>query len=140
MFVRLSLTIKGYLLTYLLIRTQTVTIWLLSFSVIGCSIKLSFCVVVTCAVVKCLIYLAVRRLSSACRCCHCCAQIRGVYDDVKLNTLYDVLHDPIYRKTWDPNILEGEEICRIDASNDIGYYASQCLPPQHVCVICTVVW
>ena len=57
---------------------------------------------------------------------HCviCIQIRGLYDDVKVSTLYDVLHDPVYRKTWDPSILEGEEICRIDASNDIGYYAS----------------
>ena len=51
-------------------------------------------------------------------------QIRGIYEDVKLNTLYDVLHDPVYRKTWDPNILEGEEICRIDVNSDVGYYAS----------------
>jgi len=65
-------------------------------------------------------FLGVHRLPT----CHCYAQIGGIYDDVKLNTLYDVLHDPIYRKTWDPNILEGEEICRIDANNDIGYYAS----------------
>jgi len=53
-----------------------------------------------------------------------CVQIRGIYDDVKLNTLYDVLHDPVYRKTWDPNLLEGEEICRIDTNSDVGYYAS----------------
>jgi len=53
-----------------------------------------------------------------------CLQIRGIYSDVKVATLYDVLHDPIYRKTWDPSVLEGEEICRIDANNDVGYYAS----------------
>jgi len=47
-----------------------------------------------------------------------------MYTDVKLSTLYDVLQDPVYRKTWDPNILEGQEICRINATNDIGYYAS----------------
>jgi len=56
-----------------------------------------------------------------------------MYSDVKVSTLYDVLHDPIYRKTWDFNILEGQEICRIDANNDIGYYASAC-----VCVCVSV--
>lgn len=50
-------------------------------------------------------------------------KIRGEYDNVSASTLYDVLHDPVYRKTWDPNIIEGLEICRIDANNDIGYYA-----------------
>ena len=58
------------------------------------------------------------------RCSVTVLQIRGTYSDVKVATLYDVLHDPVYRKTWDPNILEGQEICRIDANNDIGYYAS----------------
>ena len=53
-------------------------------------------------------------------------QIRGIYPDVKVSTLYDVLHDPVYRKQWDPSILDGEEICRIDANNDVGYYASTC--------------
>lgn len=52
-------------------------------------------------------------------------QIRGDYSDVRASTLYDVIHDPIYRSTWDPNILEGKEICRIDNCNDIGYYASK---------------
>ena len=56
-----------------------------------------------------------------------CLQIRGIYPDVKISTLYDVLHDPVYRKEWDPSILDGEEICRIDANNDIGYYASMCV-------------
>lgn len=50
-------------------------------------------------------------------------KIRGTYDNVTASTLYDVLHDPIYRKEWDPNIIEGQEVCRIDANNDIGYYA-----------------
>lgn len=50
-------------------------------------------------------------------------KIRGTYDDVRAVTLYDVLHDPVYRKSWDPNIIEGQEICRIDSNNDIGYYA-----------------
>jgi len=52
------------------------------------------------------------------------AQIRGVYDDVTAADVYDVLHDPRYRKTWDPNIAAGREICRINQGSEIGYYAS----------------
>ena len=55
-----------------------------------------------------------------------------MYSDVKLTTLYDVLHDALYRKTWDPSMLDGQEICRINDNNDIGYYAStylsDCVP------------
>lgn len=56
-------------------------------------------------------------------------KIRGDYSDVKAETIYDVIHDPVYRATWDPNILEGKEICRIDATNDIGYYAMKLPKP-----------
>ena len=60
-----------------------------------------------------------------------------MYSDVKVSILYDVLHDPIYRKTWDFNILEGQEICRIDANNDIGYYASACVCVCVCVCVCT---
>ena len=63
-----------------------------------------------------------------------CVQIRGIYTDVKLSTLYDVLHDPVYRRKWDPNILEGQEVCCINANNDIGYYASTCVYTTALCV------
>lgn len=56
-------------------------------------------------------------------------KIKGVYPDVKVSTLYDVIQDPSYRKIWDPTIIEGREICRIDANNDIGYYAMQLPKP-----------
>ena len=52
-------------------------------------------------------------------------QIRSILDDVSAETLYDVLHDPDYRKTWDHSMLEGYEICAINPNNDIGYYASK---------------
>jgi len=50
-------------------------------------------------------------------------KIRGAYDDITAAILYDVIHDPFYRKLWDPNILEGKEICRVNDTSDIGYYA-----------------
>ena len=60
--------------------------------------------------------------------CHpLCLQIQGSYSDVTANTLYDVLHDPHYRKSWDPYLMEGFDICRISANSDIGYYASEWL-------------
>jgi len=48
------------------------------------------------------------------------------YQYVSLYTLYDVLHDPQYRKSWDPYMLEAFDICRISPNSDIGYYASEC--------------
>lgn len=50
-------------------------------------------------------------------------KVQCVFDDIDVATMYDVLHDPDYRKTWDKTMLEGSEICAIDPNNDIGYYA-----------------
>ncbi|CAG5134819.1 unnamed protein product [Candidula unifasciata] len=56
-------------------------------------------------------------------------KVRATFTDVDGATLYDVLHDPNYRKTWDQTMLEGAEICAINPNNDIGYYAIKCPPP-----------
>jgi len=40
-------------------------------------------------------------------------------------TLYDVLHDPEYRQTWDDHMVEGYNIQQIDANNDVGYYSAK---------------
>jgi len=39
--------------------------------------------------------------------------------------LYDVLHDPEYRVTWDDHMVEGYNIQQIDANNDVGYYSAK---------------
>lgn len=39
--------------------------------------------------------------------------------------LYDVLHDPDYRRVWDTNCLESLEIGLLNVNNDVGYYASE---------------
>jgi len=47
------------------------------------------------------------------------------YSDIQPMILYDVLHDPEYRSTWDENIMEGFLIERLDENNDVGYYSAK---------------
>jgi len=44
-------------------------------------------------------------------------------NNVKASTLYDVLHDPDYRREWDENMVDGYRIEQLDNNNDIGYYS-----------------
>ncbi|XP_038145427.1 START domain containing 14 [Cyprinodon tularosa] len=49
--------------------------------------------------------------------------------DVSAATMYDVIHDGQYRKTWDPNMLESRDIARISDNADFGYYSWLCPKP-----------
>lgn len=49
--------------------------------------------------------------------------------DVSAATMYDVLHDGQYRKSWDPNMLESFDIARISDNADVGYYSWLCPKP-----------
>ncbi|KPI87726.1 hypothetical protein ABL78_3199 [Leptomonas seymouri] len=39
--------------------------------------------------------------------------------------LYNQLHDAQYRATWDTNMIEGYNIVKLDAHNDVGYYSAR---------------
>ena len=52
-------------------------------------------------------------------------KIQTVFPDISSETLYDVLHDPDYRRVWDTNCLESLEIGLLNVNNDVGYYASE---------------
>nr|CAD7592926.1 unnamed protein product [Timema genevievae] len=64
-------------------------------------------------------------------------QIRSIFSDVSPVQMYDVLHDPEYRKVWDQHMLESHDIGCLNPNNDVGYYAmlSACSPrPSRKCV------
>jgi hypothetical protein len=52
-------------------------------------------------------------------------KIQTVFPDISSETLYDVLHDPDYRRVWDTHMLESLEIGLLNVCNDVGYYASE---------------
>jgi len=47
------------------------------------------------------------------------------FEDVTAQVLYDVLHDPDYRKVWDDKMVEGFLIEQLDKFNDVGYYSAK---------------
>lgn len=54
--------------------------------------------------------------------------------DVSAATMYDVLHDNQYRKTWDVAMSESYDIARLSANADVGYYS--CKDSIPACVLC----
>lgn len=53
-------------------------------------------------------------------------KIHSHFENISPDILFDVLHDPDYRRVWDSHMLASEEIGVINVNNDIGYYASKC--------------
>ncbi|KAJ8968680.1 hypothetical protein NQ317_003910 [Molorchus minor] len=50
-------------------------------------------------------------------------KVQTVFHDIHPNTLFDVLHDPDYRKEWDEHMQASIEIGYLNPNNDVGYYA-----------------
>nr|CAI5865148.1 unnamed protein product [Callosobruchus analis] len=56
-------------------------------------------------------------------------KVHTLFKDVHPNTVFDVLHDPDYRKTWDEHMLASIEIGYLNPNNDVSYYALSCPAP-----------
>jgi len=56
-------------------------------------------------------------------------KLRTSYTDIDCGTMYDVLHDPDYRKVWDKHMIDAYDIGCLNPNNDVGYYAMSCPPP-----------
>ncbi|XP_057705774.1 START domain containing 14 [Corythoichthys intestinalis] len=54
---------------------------------------------------------------------------KNTIKDVSAETMYDVIHDSKYRKTWDKVMLKSQDIAKVSACADIGYYAWNCPKP-----------
>ncbi|CAG9760476.1 unnamed protein product [Ceutorhynchus assimilis] len=56
-------------------------------------------------------------------------KVHSVFQNISANTMFDVLHDPDYRKKWDEHMMASIEIGYLNPNNDVGYYALSCPPP-----------
>ncbi|GAB6031829.1 hypothetical protein CHUAL_010231 [Chamberlinius hualienensis] len=50
-------------------------------------------------------------------------KVKSIFNDVKPSLLYDVLHDPEYRKVWDMYMIDSYDIGHLNVNNDVGYYS-----------------
>ncbi|KAG8303107.1 START domain-containing protein 10-like [Homalodisca vitripennis] len=56
-------------------------------------------------------------------------KVKAVFADINPEQLYDVLHDPEYRKVWDQHMIEAKDIGCLNPNNDVGYYSMSCPKP-----------
>ncbi|PNF37216.1 hypothetical protein B7P43_G00497 [Cryptotermes secundus] len=56
-------------------------------------------------------------------------KVHTVFAEVSPQQVYDVLHDPDYRKVWDQHMIESHDIGCLNPNNDVGYYAMSCPAP-----------
>lgn len=56
-------------------------------------------------------------------------KVHSVFQNVHADILFDVLHDPEYRKEWDEHMQASVEIGYLNPNNDVGYYAISCPAP-----------
>lgn len=56
-------------------------------------------------------------------------KVHSVFQNIHPDVLFDVLHDPEYRKEWDEHMQVSTEIGYLNPNNDVGYYAISCPPP-----------
>lgn len=56
-------------------------------------------------------------------------KVKAEFPNIHSDLLYDVLHDPEYRKVWDQHMIEAKDIGCLNPNNDVGYYSMSCPKP-----------
>ncbi|XP_075224426.1 START domain-containing protein 10-like [Lycorma delicatula] len=56
-------------------------------------------------------------------------KVKAIFPEIDPETIYDVLHDPEYRKVWDQHMIEAKDIGYLNPNNDVGYYSMSCPTP-----------
>lgn len=56
-------------------------------------------------------------------------KIHALFQNVSAETMFDVLHDPEYRKEWDEHMISSIEVGYLNPNNDVGYYSLSCPAP-----------
>ncbi|XP_047126979.1 START domain-containing protein 10 isoform X1 [Hydra vulgaris] len=56
-------------------------------------------------------------------------KVSAMFEGVSLDCLYDVIHDPDYRKVWDKDMYDSYDVCKLNSNNVIGWYAAKLPPP-----------
>ncbi|CCW63507.1 unnamed protein product [Phytomonas sp. EM1] len=52
-------------------------------------------------------------------------KVFSIFHDATPGELYDLMQDAVFREEWDTFRLEAYRVARLDAANDIGYYAAR---------------
>jgi len=56
-------------------------------------------------------------------------KVLATFVEIPPDIMYDVLHDPEYRKVWDQHMIESHDIGYLNPNNDVGYYSMSCPSP-----------
>ncbi|KAK9508225.1 hypothetical protein O3M35_007933 [Rhynocoris fuscipes] len=56
-------------------------------------------------------------------------KVLASFPEISPEVMYDVLHDPEYRKVWDQHMIESHDIGFLNPNNDVGYYSMSCPSP-----------
>ena len=65
-------------------------------------------------------------------------RVADVLENVTLDCLYDVLHDPDYRRVWDKDMTDSFDVCKLNDNTIVGWYGAKMPKPLKYRDWCTL--